>query len=80
MLTNKLSAARRVYTAVMRVLLLLAAYVSGIPFQCHHPVRTTENACRTIVVNEESLWSLCRLNTFLLEKTRIRSITIAYQT
>jgi hypothetical protein len=35
---------------------------------------------RTIVVNEESLWSLCRLNTFLLEETRIRSITIAYQT
>ena len=29
MLTNKLSAARRVYTAVMRVLLLLAAVLTA---------------------------------------------------
>ena len=34
MLTNKLSAARRVYTAVMRVLLLLAAVLTAALVGC----------------------------------------------
>ena len=55
-------------------------YICSISFQCHHPVCTAENSCRSIVINKKTVGSLCRLNTFFPEEMCIPCIPITYQT
>ena len=54
-------------------------HISRVSFQRHHPVSTAEDACRTVVVDEEPLRGLRQLDAFFLEETRIGGILVAHQ-
>ena len=58
---------------------LRSPHIGSISFQRHHPTGTAEDACRTVVVDEEPLRSPGRLHSFLPEKTGVRSVTLMQQ-